>query len=164
MTSITPLSSPVTDSIVFPSPPPTSNNLTFEQRAQLRKSTSKLRRLLGTTPHLLDTDVVSVLGKLSLCYLFHCSLDTRLTGHSFYLPIQDQYTYKSHRRGRLFHLFFPNLLLTRTLQGPLRVTHLILLILTLHVRRLSRNPLHRCLFHAQDKTYTSGSQVLQVVW
>ena len=161
MTSITPLSSPVTDSIVFPSPPPTSNNLTFEQRAQLRKSTSKLRRLLGTTPHLLDTDIVSVLGKLSL---FHCSLDTRLTGHSFHLPIQGQYTYKSHHRGRLFRLSFPSLLLTHTLRGPLQVTHLILLILTLHVRHLSTNPLHRCLFHTQDKAYTSGSQVLQVVW
>ncbi|KAL0959017.1 hypothetical protein HGRIS_014329 [Hohenbuehelia grisea] len=44
------MSSPV----VFPAPPPTSNTLTLQQRAKLLRTTRKLGRILGSTPHLLD--------------------------------------------------------------------------------------------------------------
>ncbi|KAI0084616.1 hypothetical protein BDY19DRAFT_997531 [Irpex rosettiformis] len=40
--------------VVFPRPPPTCNNLTTAQRAQLLKSTAKLGQVLGSTPHVLD--------------------------------------------------------------------------------------------------------------
>ncbi|KAJ3812856.1 hypothetical protein F5876DRAFT_63641 [Lentinula aff. lateritia] len=40
--------------IVFPSPPPTTNALTSQQRTQLMRSTKKLGRVLGITPQLID--------------------------------------------------------------------------------------------------------------
>ncbi|GAV98683.1 hypothetical protein LENED_000076 [Lentinula edodes] len=40
--------------IVFPSPPPTTNALTSQQRTQLLRSTKKLGRVLGITPQLID--------------------------------------------------------------------------------------------------------------
>lgn len=40
-------------SIVFP-PPPTSNSLSYRQKAQLMRSTKKLGQVLGYTPHFLD--------------------------------------------------------------------------------------------------------------
>jgi hypothetical protein len=40
--------------ITFPQPPPTSNNLTSQQRQQLLRSTRKLTKLLGSAPHLTD--------------------------------------------------------------------------------------------------------------
>lgn len=60
------VSLPSTNSVVFPPPPPTTNALTLEQRAQLRKSTTKLRQILGATPHLLDTDIVGILGPVHI--------------------------------------------------------------------------------------------------
>ncbi|KAF9449163.1 hypothetical protein P691DRAFT_774885 [Macrolepiota fuliginosa MF-IS2] len=62
MASLVSLPPTTTNSVVFPPPPPTTNTLTPEQRTQLRKSTKKLGHILGATPHLLDTDVVSILG------------------------------------------------------------------------------------------------------
>ena len=47
--------------ILYPLPPPTTNCLTSVQRAQLIRSTKKLGRILGTTPHLIDTS--NTLGK-----------------------------------------------------------------------------------------------------
>ncbi|THH27970.1 hypothetical protein EUX98_g6230 [Antrodiella citrinella] len=47
----------VTQAILYPQPPPTSNNLDAHQRARLVRSTRKLGALLGTTPHLLDLQV-----------------------------------------------------------------------------------------------------------
>ncbi|KAH9476294.1 hypothetical protein JR316_0011868 [Psilocybe cubensis] len=41
--------------IVFPPPPPTTNELTAHQRTQLVRKTRKIEQLLGTTPRLLDT-------------------------------------------------------------------------------------------------------------
>ncbi|KAJ6598172.1 hypothetical protein DFH09DRAFT_1356508 [Mycena vulgaris] len=40
--------------ISFPSPPPTTNSLTSQQRSQLLRTTQKLGRLLGTTPALIE--------------------------------------------------------------------------------------------------------------
>ncbi|PCH39898.1 hypothetical protein WOLCODRAFT_136549 [Wolfiporia cocos MD-104 SS10] len=45
--------------IRFPPPPPTRNELTAAQRAQLMRSNKKLGQLLGSTPHVLDTHPVS---------------------------------------------------------------------------------------------------------
>ncbi|KXN91581.1 hypothetical protein AN958_00374 [Leucoagaricus sp. SymC.cos] len=66
MTSLTSRPSIATNSVVYPPPPPTTNTLTLEQRAQLRKSTKKLGQILGATPHLLDTDIVSILGPVHI--------------------------------------------------------------------------------------------------
>lgn len=63
MESLEFLPTSLTTPVVFPPPPPTSNTLTSVQRAQLRKSTKKLGKILGETPHLLDADIVSILGK-----------------------------------------------------------------------------------------------------
>ncbi|KAJ7444595.1 hypothetical protein B0H11DRAFT_2088837 [Mycena galericulata] len=40
--------------VAFPSPPPTTNSLTSQQRSQLLRTTQKLGRLLGTTPALIE--------------------------------------------------------------------------------------------------------------
>lgn len=40
--------------ITFPPPPPTSNNMTAERRAQLMRSSTKLGKVLGSTPHVVD--------------------------------------------------------------------------------------------------------------
>ncbi|KAJ6516906.1 hypothetical protein C8R47DRAFT_1032392 [Mycena vitilis] len=40
--------------IAFPTPPPTTNALTSQQRSQLLRTTQKLGRLLGTTPALIE--------------------------------------------------------------------------------------------------------------
>ncbi|KAJ7489112.1 hypothetical protein FB451DRAFT_1166828 [Mycena latifolia] len=40
--------------IAYPSPPPTTNSLTSQQRSQLLRTTQKLGRLLGTTPALIE--------------------------------------------------------------------------------------------------------------
>lgn len=40
--------------VTFPQPPPTSNTLSSNQRQQLLRSTRKLTKLLGSTPHLVD--------------------------------------------------------------------------------------------------------------
>lgn len=40
--------------ILFPAPPPTTNTLSKSQRAQLRRTSEKLRRMLGEAPLLLD--------------------------------------------------------------------------------------------------------------
>ncbi|KIL58077.1 hypothetical protein M378DRAFT_15817 [Amanita muscaria Koide BX008] len=44
------------EKLYFPSPPPTSNTLTPKERACLRRSTTKLGRVLGVTPRVLDVD------------------------------------------------------------------------------------------------------------
>ncbi|KAM6494599.1 hypothetical protein JOM56_009222 [Amanita muscaria] len=44
------------EKLYFPSPPPTSNTLTPTERACLRRSTTKLGRVLGVTPRVLDVD------------------------------------------------------------------------------------------------------------
>ncbi|CCM03444.1 uncharacterized protein FIBRA_05577 [Fibroporia radiculosa] len=46
--------------IRFPPPPPTRNNLTAEQRAQLMRSNKKLGQVLGSTPHIVDFSLQSV--------------------------------------------------------------------------------------------------------
>ncbi|PPQ79451.1 hypothetical protein CVT25_002613 [Psilocybe cyanescens] len=43
--------------VVFPAPPPTTNELTAQQRTHLVRKTRKIEQLLGTTPRLLDTSV-----------------------------------------------------------------------------------------------------------
>ncbi|KAJ7917125.1 hypothetical protein B0H13DRAFT_1995921 [Mycena leptocephala] len=40
--------------IAYPSPPPTTNSLTSQQRSQLLRTTQKLGRLLGSTPALIE--------------------------------------------------------------------------------------------------------------
>jgi len=45
--------------VVFPAPPPTTNELTPQQRAQLIRQAKKIEQLLGSTPYLVDTSVVS---------------------------------------------------------------------------------------------------------
>ncbi|KAF8221428.1 hypothetical protein L208DRAFT_1462405 [Tricholoma matsutake] len=52
--------------IVYPLPPPTTNCLTSAQRAQLIRSTKKLGRILGTTPHLIDPSTPDTLGPLHI--------------------------------------------------------------------------------------------------
>ncbi|KAF9465978.1 hypothetical protein BDZ94DRAFT_1252722 [Collybia nuda] len=52
--------------IVYPVPPPTTNSLTAQQRMQLMRSTKKLGRILGTTPHLVDTSNSSALGPMHI--------------------------------------------------------------------------------------------------
>lgn len=49
--------------IVYPVPPPTTNSLTAHQRAQLIRSTKKIGRILGSTPHLVDTGNSNAPGK-----------------------------------------------------------------------------------------------------
>ncbi|KAJ6606853.1 hypothetical protein B0H10DRAFT_1956757 [Mycena sp. CBHHK59/15] len=44
----------VSTKIAFPTPPPTTNALTSQERSQLLRTTQKLGRLLGTTPQLLE--------------------------------------------------------------------------------------------------------------
>ena len=46
-----------TSTAILPSLPPTVNSLHASQRARLQKSTRKLADVLGTTPHLLDSDL-----------------------------------------------------------------------------------------------------------
>ncbi|PPQ73994.1 hypothetical protein CVT24_012483 [Panaeolus cyanescens] len=41
--------------VVFPTPPPTTNALTPQQRIQLVRKTRKIEQIFGTTPYLLDT-------------------------------------------------------------------------------------------------------------
>ncbi|KAF8960824.1 hypothetical protein BDZ97DRAFT_1905782 [Flammula alnicola] len=43
--------------VVFPAPPPTTNELTPLQRTQLVRKTKKIEQLLGTTPHLIDMSI-----------------------------------------------------------------------------------------------------------
>ena len=43
--------------IVYPVPPPTSNVLSKARRAQLRRTSNKLRKLLGETPAVIDSDL-----------------------------------------------------------------------------------------------------------
>ncbi|RDB16451.1 hypothetical protein Hypma_002831 [Hypsizygus marmoreus] len=57
------LDSPHPAKIVFPAPPPTRNSLTAQQRMQLMRSTKKLGRILGTTPHLIDTTHADAMGE-----------------------------------------------------------------------------------------------------
>ncbi|KAG5646057.1 hypothetical protein DXG03_004480 [Asterophora parasitica] len=44
--------------VLFPAPPPTINALTVAQRARLVRSSNKLGRILGTTPHFIDCESV----------------------------------------------------------------------------------------------------------
>ena len=56
MASVTTLPSSETHAYqLYPAPPPTTNQLSTRQKAQLRRSTTKLGKVLGTTPHLVDT-------------------------------------------------------------------------------------------------------------
>ncbi|KAF9044300.1 hypothetical protein BJ165DRAFT_1528857 [Panaeolus papilionaceus] len=43
--------------VVFPTPPPTTNALTPEQRIQLVRKTRKIEQIFGTTPYLLDSPI-----------------------------------------------------------------------------------------------------------
>lgn len=40
--------------VVFPMPPPTTNDLSSHQRTQLRRKAMKLEQIFGATPRLLD--------------------------------------------------------------------------------------------------------------
>ncbi|KAG6830786.1 hypothetical protein H0H87_007039 [Tephrocybe sp. NHM501043] len=42
--------------VVFPAPPPTTNALSRDQRARLVRSSKKIARVLGATPHFVDHD------------------------------------------------------------------------------------------------------------
>lgn len=50
--------------VVFPPPPPTTNKLSPQQRTKLLRSADKLRRILGTTPRLIDADRSDASGKI----------------------------------------------------------------------------------------------------
>jgi len=51
--------------VVFPAPPPTTNELTPQQRAQLIRQAKKIEQLLGSTPYLVDTSVAIHVLRLS---------------------------------------------------------------------------------------------------
>ncbi|TFK50307.1 hypothetical protein OE88DRAFT_235563 [Heliocybe sulcata] len=51
------MSLPYGQSHTYPRPPPTSNNLTHHQRMHLLKSTTKLARVLGAPPKVVDVDI-----------------------------------------------------------------------------------------------------------
>ncbi|KDR79368.1 hypothetical protein GALMADRAFT_1236393 [Galerina marginata CBS 339.88] len=54
--------------IVFPPPPPTFNELSAQQRAQLVRKTRKIEQLLGTAPRLVDTSLQSSPIHLTFSY------------------------------------------------------------------------------------------------
>ncbi|KAK7049887.1 hypothetical protein VNI00_005317 [Paramarasmius palmivorus] len=51
--------------VVFPAPPPTTNILSYQQRNQLMRTTKKLGRVLGYTPHLVDNRSSGTLSSVS---------------------------------------------------------------------------------------------------
>ncbi len=158
MTSI--VSLPTT--VVFPPPPPTTNALTPEQRSQLRKSTKKLGKILGATPHLLDTDIVSILGEYPFCFppsLLSLSLQlslfqsfnwskTNTVTRFFSYILQGLCTFSSHHDTKPPHLPFLNPQPIPIPRGPLRVAH-ITPIPTL-LATLSSGEFHPLLFHEKS--------------
>ena len=70
--------------VVFPAPPPTTNELTPQQRAQLIRQAKKIEQLLGSTPYLVDTSVVST-GEHRNHALWYAFPDAILQALSTYL-------------------------------------------------------------------------------
>ncbi|KAH8079079.1 hypothetical protein BXZ70DRAFT_961154 [Cristinia sonorae] len=85
----------VTHAILFPQPPPTSNNLDAHQRARLVRSTRKLGAILGTTPHLLEVDVDAYFPPATLTY----RPDT---------PQSSYETKRARRHASVFSIFPPS--------------------------------------------------------
>lgn len=66
--SVATMSPTATAFIRFPPPPPTRNELSSEQRAQLIRTNNKLGQVLGSTPHVLDLSYISECLTSCDCY------------------------------------------------------------------------------------------------
>ncbi|KAF8154456.1 hypothetical protein B0H34DRAFT_523979 [Crassisporium funariophilum] len=54
--------------VVFPAPPPTTNELTASQRTQLVRKTKKIEQIFGTTPHLVEAGLEAASFHISLTH------------------------------------------------------------------------------------------------